>query len=119
MRWSKGTSGNPAGRRVGQASKLHREVRLLAQQLFDKNYWQLKRERILAGTEHPRIEAVLLEYAFGAPQKEVHTQGLVVHLGPMQAVSHEPPVLHVKTNGSDVVPLPLLALQQRNERKPS
>jgi hypothetical protein len=82
----KGQSGNPKGRPKGLARAPSKEVRELAQRIFDEDYWQLKYSRIHACIEDPKIEALLLNYAFGAPPKEVHQTGLVVHLGPMQAL---------------------------------
>src|SRR4030095_7032563 len=70
----------------GTKQRLTAEVRSLAEKLFDANYWRLKYERIHNGTEHPKIEQILLAYAFGEPPREVHQTGLVVHLGPMQAL---------------------------------
>jgi Family of unknown function (DUF5681) len=82
----KGKSGNPAGRKKGVPTKIHREVRELAKSLFDSRYWALKYQRLHDGTEQPKIEETLLAYAYGAPPREVHSQGLIVHLGPMHAL---------------------------------
>jgi hypothetical protein len=84
--FQKGQSGNPAGRKKGVPTKVHREVRDLARRILDRDYWQLKYQRLHDGTEHPKIAALLLEYAFGAPPKEIRSSGVVVHLGPLEAL---------------------------------
>lgn len=86
MKWQKGQSGNPRGRVAGTEIARTKEARELARALFDPAYWRLKFERLHSGTEHPKIEAILLAYAFGEPPKEIHASGTVVHLGPMAAL---------------------------------
>ena len=86
MRFTPGRSGNPAGMRVGTKHKTTAEVRALAQELFDRDYWRLKYERIHAGVENQKIEATLLSYAYGLPIKELHASGVIVHLGPLYAL---------------------------------
>ena len=63
MRFTPGRSGNPADMRVGTKHKTTAEVRALAQELFDRDYWRLKYERIHAGVENRKIEDTLLSYA--------------------------------------------------------
>ena len=125
-KWLPGESGNPAGRRKGVPTKMHREIRELARGILDAQYWRLKYERIHAGTENPKIEALLLTYAFGAPPKEITGTGTVVHLGPVMAAledinGHESPAIPTRTNssGDPVPPLALLAMKKRDGEEPS
>jgi hypothetical protein len=92
MPFKKGQSGNPAGMARGYKHELTKEVRGLAGRLFDGPYWRLKYERIHAGIENPKIEALLLAYAFGEPPKEIHASGTVIHLGPLQALRERPAI---------------------------
>ena len=55
--------------------------------IFDAEYWELKYKRIHAGLEHPKIEQLLLAYAFGEPPKEIHQSGAIIHLGPLHALA--------------------------------
>jgi hypothetical protein len=87
--FQKGRSGNPAGRKRGVPTKLHREVRAIAARLFDRDYWERKYEELHNGSCHPKIEATLLGYAYGLPAKELHASGTIVHLGPLQALQND------------------------------
>jgi hypothetical protein len=72
--FTKGKSGNPAGRKRGE-SKVTRDVRALAQALFDAAYWKRTKERLDAGELNPAIEGKLLAYAYGEPKKTVTIDG--------------------------------------------
>lgn len=93
MRFTPGRSGNPAGMKVGTRHRTTAEVRAIANKLFDKSYWEKKYIELHTGTCNPKIEAVLLSYAFGQPCRELHTSGTIVHLGPLQALRQEQDIL--------------------------
>jgi hypothetical protein len=63
------------GRVAGTPNKISREIRELAQALFDDAYWARKRMEIHGGRCHPSIEAKLLSYAYGEPKQQVELQG--------------------------------------------
>lgn len=86
-RFQRGQSGNPAGPKVGTTKRMTVEVRSLAARLFDRDYWNLKYERLHDGTEHPKIESLLLTYAYGLPLKEeLQASGAIIQLGPLHAL---------------------------------
>ena len=80
MKFQPGQSGNPLGMRKGTERKIPAEAQAMARRIFDASYWKLKAERIRNGTEHPKIEELLLTYAYGSPPREPHT-GPVIQLG--------------------------------------
>ena len=86
MPWKSGISGNVKGRPRGATARVHREVRAIACKLFDQEYWQRKYEELHNGTCNPKIEQVLLSYTYDVPAKELHASGMIVHLGPLQAL---------------------------------
>jgi hypothetical protein len=71
MPFKKGQGGRPKG--VG--NKVTREIRDLAQALFDDAYWARKRMEIHGGRCHPSIEAKLLAYAYGEPKQQLEVTG--------------------------------------------
>lgn len=75
MAFKKGQSGNPHGRQKGAINKVSRDVRNLAQALFDPAYWKLKKQQITQGKCHPVIERTLLAYAYGEPRKTLKFEG--------------------------------------------
>lgn len=75
MPFTKGQSGNPHGRGRGSINKVTRDVRNLAQALFDPAYWKLKKQQIIEGKCHPAIERTLLAYAYGEPKKTLKLEG--------------------------------------------
>ena len=62
--------GNP-GRPKGAINKATTEIRDITQRLFDAQYWDSTRRRLLSGRLAPAVEAKLLAYAFGEP-KQTH-----------------------------------------------
>lgn len=71
MRFQKGEGGRPKG----VPNKVTREIRALAQALFDEAYWEQTRRRLLAGRLPPVVEAKLLAYAFGEPKQQLEHSG--------------------------------------------
>jgi hypothetical protein len=70
MPFIKGQSGNPGGKRRGTKNRLTPEIRQLARQLVDAEYWSRVQTQLHDGSLIPAIEARLLEYAYGRPQRE-------------------------------------------------
>lgn len=94
MAWQKGQSGNRNGRPKGAKDKLSAEVRSLARNIFDKAYWERVSHDAKAGTLNPKIEALLLNYAYGLPAHDHAGQsGVVVSLGFIAAPEARPAVL--------------------------
>ena len=91
-RFQPGQSGNPAGMRRGTKHRATPEIRAVARRLFDRDYWQLKYRQLHDGTAHPKIEALLLAYAYGMPRSEVVETGsmVVVQTGLTEALDHQP-----------------------------
>jgi hypothetical protein len=73
--FKKGVCANPAGRPKGAENKVSRDVRALAQKLFDAAYWKRTKQRLDAGELNPAIEGKLLAYAYGEPKKTVTIDG--------------------------------------------
>lgn len=73
------------GRPKGALNKATVEIRVLAQALFDAEYWAKCRQRLLSGRIAPAVEAKLLAYAYGEPKQQMElsgtlaTQTTVVH----------------------------------------
>lgn len=63
------------GRPKGAQNKVTREIRELAQALFDAAYWARKRMEVQGGRCHPSIEAKLLAYAYGEPKQQLELSG--------------------------------------------
>jgi hypothetical protein len=63
------------GRPKGALNKATREIRELAQALFDDAYWERCRARLLSGRIAPAVEAKLLAYAYGEPKQQLEVQG--------------------------------------------
>jgi len=57
------------GRPKGSVNKATKEIRELAQALFDQEYWARTRQRIISGHIAPAIESKLLAYAYGEPKQ--------------------------------------------------
>jgi len=70
-KYEKGQGGRPKG----VANKITRDVRSLAQALFDEAYWARTKAKIVEGTIHPMIEKTLLAYAYGEPKKTLKVEG--------------------------------------------
>jgi hypothetical protein len=81
MAFQKGLSGNPGGRPAGAKNRVTPEIRVLAQRLFDAQYWQRVQAQLRAGTLHPSIEARLLSYAYGEPRSHDAGPRTVVSIG--------------------------------------
>jgi hypothetical protein len=75
MPFKPGDRGNPAGRPKGSENKATRDIRLLAQNLFDADYWKATKKALKARTLNPMIEKVLLGYAYGEPKKTLTLEG--------------------------------------------
>src|SRR6185436_220521 len=75
MAFVKGQCANPLGRKKGTQNKVTRDVRALAQKLFDPAYWRLKKKQLSQGKCHPAIERTLLAYAYGEPKKTLKVEG--------------------------------------------
>jgi hypothetical protein len=57
------------GRPRGVENKVTRDVRELAQRLFDAAYWTRTKKQLGAGKLHPAIHAKLLAYAYGSRRR--------------------------------------------------
>lgn len=56
------------GRQAGTPNKRTKQAALVARQLVeDEDYLVRLRERLVAGTLAPQVEALLLQYAYGKP----------------------------------------------------
>jgi hypothetical protein len=75
--FKKGETGNRHGRPRGVANKVTRDVRALAQSLFDPAYWKRTKAKIDGDNLHPMLEKTLLAYAFGEPKKTLKLEGEV------------------------------------------
>ena len=64
------------GRAKGTLNKVTREIRALSLALFDDEYWERTKARLLIGKLAPAIEAKLLAYAYGEPKQTVDVLGL-------------------------------------------
>ena len=84
MPWGKGQSGNPSGRPAGTSNKRTAQLRSLAQDLFDEDYWIQTRELIRRNELHPAIHSRLLEIA-AKDDGFSYDKGVVVNLGFLQA----------------------------------
>ncbi|MBI4263389.1 MAG: hypothetical protein HY657_03350 [Acidobacteria bacterium] len=51
-------------------NKVTREVRELAQRLFDEAYWKRTQQRLAQGRLAPAVECRLLAYAYGEPKTQ-------------------------------------------------
>lgn len=58
------------GRPRGVPNKVTREVRELAQRLFDEAYWKRTQQRLAQGRLAPAVECRLLAYAYGEPKTQ-------------------------------------------------
>lgn len=91
MPFAKGASGNPRGRKLGSQNKVAGEIKRLARGLFDQDYWERVKRQAKAGELNPKIEALLLNYAYGMPQGERDTNtGVTVNLGFITAARPTP-----------------------------
>ena len=59
------------GRAKGTLNKVTVEIRELSQALFDAEYWDRTRARVLSGKIAPAIESKLLAYAYGEPKQTI------------------------------------------------
>lgn len=73
----KGQCANPLGRKKGVANKVTKDVRALAQNLFNPAYWTRTAKRLASGKLHPLLEKTLLAYAYGEPKKTLKLEGEV------------------------------------------
>jgi hypothetical protein len=113
-RFKPGQSGNPRGMRKGTKHRTTPEIRTLARRLFNREYWELKQQQLLNGSCHPKIESLLLSYGFGNPPREITNTGVVVHLGPLEALRQSPRVLDVARDDVTTIP-PLVLLPVKDE----
>jgi hypothetical protein len=72
-KFKKGEGGRPKG----IPNKATRDIRALAQALFDAEYWTRTKKQLDAGKLNPAIHVRLLAYAFGEPKKVVRLEGEV------------------------------------------
>ena len=82
--FTKGQSGNLAGRPRGRLNKVTGEVQQLAESLFDSDYWKRTKEQLKDGTLHPMIHKTLLAYAYREPPKAQEDAGaprVMVNIG--------------------------------------
>lgn len=59
------------GRPKGAVNKATREIREIAQSLFDEGYFAKVRDRLAEGKLAPAVECKLLAYAWGEPKQQV------------------------------------------------
>jgi hypothetical protein len=77
-------------RKAGSLNHTTIEARELCRNLFDKEYWDALKARLLKGKVHPRVEMRLLAYAFGEPAKVLTVQGGVTVEDKRRALRHIP-----------------------------
>jgi hypothetical protein len=75
MPFKKGQSGNKHGRPRGVQNRTTKDVRSLAQALFDTAYWARTKVLLANDTLHPAIHRALLAYAYGEPKKTLTVEG--------------------------------------------
>src|SRR5262245_14405132 len=90
MPFQAGNMANPRGRPKGKPNRITREVRAMAQSLFDREYWLAAKKRLRAGTENPAIHALLLSYAYGKPRAEEENKGTQVTIGALSLLHTSP-----------------------------
>jgi len=90
MPFVKGQSGNPGGRRKGAKNVVTSEIRGLARNLFDREYWRRTKEKLDAGELHPSLEAKLWSYAFGEPSRDDRDSSkVIVNVGFLNPILQE------------------------------